>query len=286
MESMTGYAYLEAKNSQFSFSIEIKSLNSKYNEYYINLPRPLRGEENSLQGLVSDRVKRGKVELNLEVLEWFDLRGYSINETVFMGYLEKLKGIEKKASGKSFTLDAILSLDGVINKEKSAIKEDARISIQKSCLKAIDLLISMREKEGKSAEKDILNSLNTIGKDSLAIKKLFTGSAKRNFEKMQERIAKFYSGELDSNRLYSELAVMTDKLDINEELVRLADHMKKFKETVKDPMNGKKLDFLAQEMFREINTIGSKSNDSSISHLCVNVKNNIDKIREQCRNIV
>lgn len=286
MESMTGYAYLEGKNTQFSFSIEIKSLNSKYNEYYINLPRALRGEENALQGLVSDRVKRGKVELNMEVLEWFDLRGYSINESVFQGYLEKLKGIEKKAAGKTFTLDSILSLDGVINKDKSAIKEDARISLQKFCLKALDQLILMREKEGKSAEKDILNSLNAIGKDALAIKKLFTGSAKRHFEKMQERISKFYSGELDNNRLYSELAVMTDKLDINEELVRLADHIKKFKETVKDPMNGKKLDFLAQEMFREINTIGSKSNDSAISHLCVNVKNNIDKIREQCRNIV
>ena len=119
------------------------------------------------------------------------------------------------------------------------------------------------------------------------IRKSAAFSSKERFNLLKERIEKIMSTQMDDTRLYSEVAVYADKIDINEEMTRLSDHIRKFRETAKEKGQiGKKLDFIAQEMFREANTIGSKTPSSDIAHRAVEIKNNIEKIREQCRNVV
>jgi len=162
-----------------------------------------------------------------------------------------------------------------------------RDSIYTALDQVIKKALDMRKKEGVSTKKDIMNSLTEISGKASMIRKLSKKLAISKKETLQKRLTAISDGKIDEQRLFSEVAMLADKLDINEEIVRLDDHLKKFKSVVRE--NGqiaKKLDFIAQEMFREINTIASKSNSSEISHLVVDVKNHIDKIREQCRNVV
>jgi uncharacterized protein (TIGR00255 family) len=145
----------------------------------------------------------------------------------------------------------------------------------------------MRLKETISIEKDILNSIKFIFNNAVFIKKISAKSVQTKQENLKKRINMLAGYNMESDRLYTEIAILADKLDINEELVRLNDHIDKFKDTIKTKGQiGKILDFLSQEMFREINTISSKSNSSEIAHASVEIKNHIDKIREHCRNIV
>jgi uncharacterized protein (TIGR00255 family) len=147
--------------------------------------------------------------------------------------------------------------------------------------------LEMRRKEGNAIKLDVQKSLAEISNCARRIKTLSRGISKNLYQKLKANIDSLTQGNVDNVRLYTEIAILADKMDINEEIIRLNDHLKKFKTTLQDKGQiGKKLDFLAQEMFREINTVSSKSASSEISHLVVEVKNNIDKIREHCRNIV
>jgi len=145
----------------------------------------------------------------------------------------------------------------------------------------------MRKREGRSIKSDIQKSLKSISSSVVDIRAQSKNTAEVLYEKLKANIQKLTDGPVDDVRLYTEIAILADKLDVNEELIRLDDHLSKFKQTMNEKGQiGKKLDFIAQEMFREINTIASKANNARISHLVVEVKNNIDKIREHCRNIV
>ncbi|MBP7901596.1 MAG: YicC family protein [Spirochaetes bacterium] len=286
MESMTGYAYCDGRSPQFAYYVEIKSLNSKYNEYFINLPRALRTEENNILSLVSEEIKRGKVELNVEISEWFDERTYSINRGIVEKIISDLSEIEKK-TGKAFSLDAVLSMEGAISKTRAVISDDTRKCLLQSVAEALKKMRVMRKREGKALEKDLMSSLSIIINSLAVVKKDSKNQYRKNFEKMKARIEALVGKNYDEQRLITEAAVYADKVDINEEIVRLSDHIAKFKEIAKeDASPGKRLDFLAQEMFREINTIASKCSDSALSHVCVEMKNAVDKIREQCRNII
>lgn len=284
MESMTGYASHEGATEQFSYVMEIRSVNSKYNEFYINLPRTLRSEESDIQSLLSRDIRRGKVEMSLEITEWKDRRKIMIDHALFGDYVTMLSSIEKE-SGRRFTLDAVLAVDGMVRTSRSTVTERTRKELQAGVVKLVGKLRTMREREGRALQKDILASVTAIARDAAKVRKLAKGMYERNFRKFSERIAALAGAETDHGRILTEAAVLADKFDINEELVRLDDHVAKFRETVSEQTPGKKLDFLAQEMFREINTIGSKSADSQIAHLVVGLKNNVDRIREQCRNI-
>ncbi len=288
MESMTGYSYTEVATKQFVFSLEIKTLNTKYQEAYINLPRILRYEENAVNDLLKKYFKRGKIELTLDIFEWKEQREIQVNTDLIRQYYEALTETEKKLkTDKSFTLDPILSFDGVLVKGRTTITEESMNRIYQEIEKSCKKTVAMRKQEGKTVEKDIASSLKTISANLMKIKKLSSYNTKEQFEKLKKRILDTGCKTADESRLYTEIALIADKLDINEETSRLSNHIKKFKELMKqDTQLGKQLDFLSQEMFREINTIASKSNSSDISHYVVEVKNNIDKIREQCRNIV
>ncbi len=288
MESMTGYAAINSKTPQFSFTMSIKSLNSKYNEFFINLPKFLRSYENDFLIIIKDAIRRGKVEFNIDNIEWNKSRSLDININLLHKYCEELSKVERNINdGRKFSLDSILSLEGVLQRERTVIIEKSEQLIIKCCKDTLQKLIKMRLMEGRSIEKDISKSLNEISKGINKIKKLSRNNNKIQYNKLKNRIEKILDNKIDDIRLYSEVAILVDKLDINEEISRLTDHIKKFKQSMrKKEQIGKKLDFIAQEMFREINTITSKSSSSEIAHFSVDIKNNIDKIREQCRNII
>ncbi|HOW83493.1 MAG TPA: YicC family protein [Spirochaetota bacterium] len=288
MESMTGYAFIEKNNEQFSYSVEIKSLNSKYLETYINIPRIIRNEENGIQQVLKGYFERGKVELNVDIYDWTVSKQISLNAELIKKYYRELEAIRKslKIEGR-LDLDPVLRLEGVSQRERSIISGKSLKELFKTLEEACKKTLQMRKREGTATRTDIMNSLAEISRSADIIKTKSRGISENKVRELRERVERISQGKIDESRLYSEIAILADKIDINEELVRLGDHIAKFKSIAKENGQvGRKLDFLAQEMFREINTISSKSNSSEISHIVVDVKNNIDKIREQCRNVV
>jgi len=288
MESMTGYAFIEASTDQFSYSVEIKSLNSKYLEVYVNLPKILRNEENEYINILKKNFNRGKIELNIDIFDWSNVKPVALNKELITKYYNELKELHKKLKIEDpLRFESILSLEGITQRERSNLSAKSSKDILKNIGIVIKKTGEMRKKEGAVTKKDILQSLEQISKDTGVIKSLSGNIINDKKDNLKKKLLTITDGTIDNTRIYSEIAILADKLDINEELVRLGDHLKKFKSTMneKDQM-GRKLDFISQELFREINTIASKSNSSEISHLVVNVKNHIDRVREQCRNIV
>ncbi|MDY6934233.1 MAG: YicC/YloC family endoribonuclease [Spirochaetota bacterium] len=288
MESMTGYSYCEKSTEQFSFSIELKSLNSRYLEVYTSLPDILRNDENKLTKLLKERLNRGKIELIINIFDWKKDRSVSINTPLLKKYYEELSKIETELGiNNSFTIDTLIRLDNVILRDRVEISENSRFEIQNTLETTIIEMLHMRMKESNAIRKDLQRSLSIIYKHSKKIKNLSKNISKKLYQRLKNSIESLIKSNVDNVRLYTEVAILADKVDINEELIRLEDHLKKFKSIMnEDEQIGKRLDFLAQEMFREANTISAKSNNSEVSHLVVDIKNHIDKIREHCRNIV
>ncbi len=288
MESMTGYAFFEKSTDQFSFSIELKSLNSRYLETYVYVPKIMKNEENDLHAFLKKNFSRGKLELTIDIFNWNETKPISLNADVIKKYYGDLVKIQKSLKLKEpVKLDTVLMLEGLIQKERSELSAKTRKDMEQTLDLVVRKTLEMRVKEGVSIKKDLLNSLGEIQRQSQMIESLAKNVVKDKTENLKKKIRALTDDAVDDVRLYSEISILADKLDINEEIVRLYDHIAKFKAVVKETDQiGRKLDFLAQELFREINTVASKSNSSEISHIAVDVKNYIEKIREQCRNIV
>jgi len=288
MESMTGYAFIEQSTDQFTFSIEVKTLNSKYLEVYTNIPKILKYEDDTINTILKKSFERGKVEFNIDIYDWVESRPVHINKQILLKYYRE---VQKALSGlkiaANFSVDALLQLDGVVHKERSILSKKSKNDIYNALQKSINATIKMRKKEGKSVKRDLETSLKIIEHACMDISKQAHAVAEYQFSRLKKSIESLLHSKIDENRLYTEIAMLADKQDINEELSRMNDHIEKFKEIMAgEGQLGRQLDFLAQEMFREVNTIGSKSNNTVIAHKVVEVKNHIDKIREQCRNIV
>jgi uncharacterized protein (TIGR00255 family) len=288
MESMTGYCYIEKSTPQFSFSVEIKSLNSKFLEIYANLPRILGKDENNITQILKNKFSRGKIVLTIEIFDWIEERRVSINSNVLKKYYTELKQIEKELKIENyFSGDILFSFDNVKRTSKSLLSKHSHDIIYNTLNIVMDRTVKMRIKEGNAIKKDIQNSLNEISNNLIKIKEQYNDISKILFNKLKKNIESITDKPVSDVRLYTEVAILVDKIDINEEIIRLNDHIKKFKILMNDNSQiGKKLDFLAQEMFRETNTISSKANNSEISYMGVNMKNHIDKIREHSRNII
>lgn len=288
MESMTGYATVEKTSDQFSFSISIKSLNSKYLEIYSNLPKMFKDEGVEIESLLRQKFERGKVEINIEFYDWADTRKLNINMDALRRYHRELANVEKTLGiANGVSLEMLLGMDGVVVRERTVLSDRTRSDIFKTLDDVIERAIRMRRKEGASIRKDLKSSISVISGNLAQIRKLSKNTSQEIFEKIRKNIEAIAGKVVVEDRLYTEVAILADRMDVNEEIIRLSDHIKKFNAVMEeDGQIGKRLDFIAQEMFREINTIASKSGSSSVSHLVVDMKNHIDKIREHCRNVV
>ena len=284
LQSMTGYANLELQIGGINYEIELKSLNSKHCDIQLKTPEFLNSREIEIKNLIKNKLQRGKINLSIEQVKTDEKPSYFINKDVVNKYIDELAEL-KNAQTNDSLLSIAMNLPGSISKNESNVSTENIDELIDGLEQVIDEMIASRKKEGSLLETDIKASVDTIYKSLANIEK----HDKERIKNLRSRLhAKLEETKLkiDESRYEQEILYYTEKLDINEEIVRLKIHLEEFKKSLQDDgMVGKKLGFIAQEMGREINTIGSKANDSHIQHQVITMKEELEKIKEQTLNV-
>lgn len=287
MTSMTGYAYEEKSGDTAVVSVEIKSVNSRFLDLTINLPPYLNQLESYYRNKISEKVLRGKVDVYIRVKELESDTEISADTGVAKSYLEAIKKVAQ-ATGYSteIPLSLIISQPGVLNSNKSYDVEKYKILIDPLFDSALKTFVSDRTREGENMKKDLLAKLSKLGECA----NFFTQWQPKMEEIFKEQITSKFKELLgehaDENRIMTETAAMLVKYTINEEIVRLNSHISAMKnELENNPVPGKKLDFICQEMNREINTIGSKNQFAEVGAMVITAKDSLENIREQAKNV-
>ncbi|MBB6459754.1 YicC/YloC family endoribonuclease [Flammeovirga kamogawensis] len=291
IQSMTGFGQERIENDQLSVSIEIKTLNSKNADCNIKMSSAFSDKEIELRNLLTSKLQRGKILL---LLNYTSKRNEnlkaSLNTEVIKSYYSDLKSVATDLGENTDNLlNIVMEMPEVYTKEndEDVIKEDWPVVLE-AIKKAIDKTIEFRSHEGDALEKAIRGSITNITEYLAKVIEFDPQRIERLREKLNNQIAEFENNEnFDPSRFEQELIFYIEKLDINEEKVRLEQHLKYFIQTIEQPKsNGKKLGFISQEIGREINTIGSKANDVNIQKVVVNMKDELEKIKEQNLNIL
>lgn len=288
--SMTGYGKTEARLSKCKVHLELRSVNSKSMDLGIQAPNALRGMEASFRKVITSSLNRGKVDCRMYFENDPSSNGHELNYPLIKKYhkqvdeLGKQLGIESKVE-----ISQLLRLPDIFVKEGALVlsaKDERLITV--ALKKAIELLVKFRKTEGAVLEKDILKRIGLIEKSVKRIEPFDKKRLKKIKIKFKSQFtAVNKAGTLDKNRFEQELIYYIEKLDLTEEKVRLKAHCDYFKKTLKSKDGvGKKLGFIAQEIGREINTIGSKANDADIQRIIVEAKDELEKIKEQLFNVL
>ena len=288
--SMTGYGSCEFENDKISFSMELKSVNSKYFESNIKLPYLFSNQEHKILGILKKGLVRGRVNFNLSyrMKNSKDLT-HSLDESKLISYLDILNKIKKDAGiGDNVSLDNILNFQDIISVNKQIDDEKIIDFLYESLNKVIKEHESFRKKEGRFLQKDILVSVSRIEENIKKINTAWNDKKDTYLERYKQKIAKIVDHyELNNDRLFQEVAIIFDKRDINEELIRIESHIDSFLTYVDSyDVLGKRLTFLIQELFRESNTIASKSEVVEINKIVIDIKSELEKIKEQVQNIL
>lgn len=289
IKSMTGYGKAVLSNEQREYQIEIKSVNHRYLDISVKLPRILSYIEEPIKKEIASKVKRGKIDVFV-TFENNSAEGkeIEINEELAKIYIDELKKLAAKEDilanievTEITKYPDVLTIKNTIDDEK-IIKEAVEVTKQ-----ARDALIQMREVEGRKIAEDLLARINKIKEKIEEISTLSTGLIEDYVVKLEGRIKEILKDqEIDKARLAQEVVIYADKCSVEEEVTRLKSHIAQFEEMLKsDEAVGKKLDFIIQEMNRETNTIGSKANNLEITNRVIDIKTEIENIREQVQNI-
>ena len=285
---MTGYGKAEINIKNTNFTIEVKSLNSKNIDTNIKMSSIYRDKEIELRSLISEKLQRGKIELSI----WREKSASStinvLNKKLINDYFKQIKEITKGLKlNINEILPAILKMPDVVEKGEESSNKNEWNEILKGINIAIANLLKFRLNEGKKLEEDIKLRINKLA-DLLNKITPFAEERIRKVKKnLSEKLLEIDSKNIDKNRFEQELIYYLEKQDITEEQVRLNTHLNYFKETMElDTKNGKKLGFISQEIGREINTIGSKSSDVDMQKIVVQMKDELEKIKEQLLNIL
>ncbi len=288
--SMTGYGRKEFENEDYKISLEIKTVNHKYLNIYSKIPASLNPVEDKIKKHIQKRLNRGRIELNIFLSEKSeDQLVINPNFQVLDKYYKTLTEIKNRYKIESdVNLDLLAKYKDAIDIQYNEIDHEKIFEILKIILdEVIDSILEMRRVEGEKLKTDIENNLNDI-EEILNVLNRKTGVIINSHrESMRRKINDLLLNiEIDNDRLEQEIAVYSDKTDINEEIIRINSHLNQFREMLKNGgVIGHKLDFLSQELNREINTIGSKSPDVNITNYVVDMKSLVGKIREQVQNI-
>lgn len=292
IKSMTGFGRAEASDEGRRVAVEVRSVNGRYGEYSVRLPRTLSALEPRLRRLLQQRVARGTVSLAIS-LSREDKSGLPVVDLeAARHYRDLLKGLKKELKlGGKVDLRTLVRFSDIFTAQEAQADEVEGWHIVRGPLEqALSSLDEMRRNEGGRLQAELEKRLARIEKGLALITKLAPRRAAEGRRALQERIANALPAssrdpEL-ARRLAQEAALMADRLDVTEECVRLKSHLQAFRAAMKSPQPvGKKLDFLLQEMNREANTIGSKANHSGIAQASVSLKEEIEKMREQAQNI-
>lgn len=290
IRSMTGFGRGNSEKDGKSFTIEIKSVNHRYFETNIRMPRVLIAFEDKIRKIIGEKVKRGKLDVYVTQGSYDkeDVEA-SLNEKLAQSYIDCFQILKDKYGlAGDISIDTIARLPEVITlKQKEEDVSQTFEPIEQALSKALESLLFMREREGEKLLADVILKCNFINNLVGNIKKrapLVVGEYKLKLTQRLNTLNK--EVEFDENRVSMEIAIFADKVGIDEELVRLNSHIEQMRETLilNEPI-GRKLDFIIQELNRETNTIASKANDLEILNTVISMKSEIEKIREQIQNI-
>jgi len=290
MKSMTGYGRREAEWKGMHWSVEVRSVNHRYCEVVPRLPRGLGSVEEELKQCVRQHCERGRVEITLSMNGGGSgLKSLSLDRPVATQYYRLLKTLQRELHlGGEIDVGLLAGFrDVFLQSDQQMIGKDAKRMVMRLAEAAMIDLDAMRRREGRALLSDTLKRLKNIERVLKKIARRVPLGVREHFVKMKERVQKLLDEE-DVNlvRLHQELAVYADRCDVTEELTRLGSHLDQFQSTVKGKgVMGRRLDFLLQEMGREVNTIGSKANDAEVGAQVVELKTELEKIREQIQNV-
>ncbi len=288
MKSMTGFASSSATDREGKITVEARSENHRFLDIKFQMPEQLISLETEFMEIAKKHISRGKIKLSINI-EDNKNRVIKFNNEAGKNYLASLKKFIRELGIKDeISLDHILMFKELYNGEtKKTISKTSLANIKKVLNDTLKKLDRSRAAEGKKLSTDLLKRINTCRKLVTTIRKKRKNFSKEASKKLKERIELLLDDKnLDESRLYQEVAILTERSDITEELVRLDAHFEKFIETTNSKLPvGKELDFLIQEMNRESGTISAKSKDANISHHIISLRSELEKIREQIQNI-
>ena len=291
IRSMTSFGRSSSEEGQKRvFTVEMKSVNSRYLDVNIRMPKTLISLEEEIRKMISNSLNRGKVDVFINLKNYNDGSGIpKVDINLAQGYLECLKEIEAKLGVKNdVSVMQIARFPEVI----TVVEEEDKIEAVWQELKplindSLNMMIGMREVEGNKLKEDILSKITVI-EELVSKVEEFADTIPKTFKiKLEERIKELLGNvDIDENRVAMEVCMLADKATVDEEIIRLRSHINQVRETLtlKEPV-GRKLDFIVQEMNRETNTIGSKSSDIQMTNIVIDIKNILEKVREQVQNI-
>lgn len=291
LKSMTGYGAVSYADDGLAINVEIRTLNSKFLDLGLKLPKVFTDKELEIRNLVNDTLRRGKVSLTIEYNNQQETTlKQQYNEELFVKYYESLKKLSDRVGASQDELFklAMNSPDVIVNAQPDGVEAedwDKVLPLIKEVLKKCD---GFRTKEGTELQEKFVSYIESIKNNLAEVERLDPERVKRIKDRIKGNLAEVVEEEnLDKNRLEQEIIYYIEKLDITEEKVRLKSHLNHFGEILAEQnSNGKKLGFVSQEIGREINTIGSKANDANIQKFVVGMKEELEKIKEQLLNVL
>ena len=292
MKSMTGFGSGTATKDGITCTVEIKSVNARFLDLFIRCPKQMNPFESIIRGLVQDRINRGKVEVSVSIQDAGERpKPFTINSVLRKQIQELLVQEEFYDDPKKVPLQAVNSISNDwIQQQDTPIAEEVLSDIVKEATSsALDALIAMRAVEGEHIQQDLVDRIITLENIISHIDTNKSGAVEAYREHIRSKIQEYLvslESSISEERFLQEIAILADKTDITEEIVRFSSHVVQLKNTLTDenPI-GRKVDFILQEMNREVNTIGSKAMDSNITEFVVQLKCELEKIREQVQNV-
>ncbi|HOI27153.1 MAG TPA: YicC family protein [Paludibacteraceae bacterium] len=287
--SMTGFGKATCEVENKKITIEIKSLNSKQLDLSTRVPNVFKEKDLELRNVISQRLERGKVDLSIYIENVGKETSAQLNLPIIEGYYNQIIEVSKKLNIPQPTewFQTLLRMPDTMKCEMQEVDEEEWNAVRKTFDAAVDGLISFRTKEGSSLRSVFNEKLSNISKLMVEIDPFEKERIEKIKDRIQDNLAKLQDIDFDKNRFEQELIYYIEKLDINEEKHRLSQHLTYFKETMDaEGSSGKKLGFIAQEIGREINTLGSKSNHSEMQKIVVKMKDELEQIKEQVLNVL
>ncbi len=289
MYSMTGFGKGDFREGGLEIGVELKSVNNRFLDISVRCPHILNPYEETVRALIRESLSRGHIDVFVSVLDKREKeRSVYVDLAAARAYARAAESLKEAFPEvpDDITLSFLLKSPDVVRTEEAAEADEALAEGLKQALRAaLGALREMRGKEGERLKADLLARMDTISalRDGIAERAPLVAEEYR--KRLAERVAEFLGGTVDENRILTEAAVFADKCNIDEELTRLSSHITEFRRICKESIVGRKLDFLVQEFNRECNTICSKSNDARITALALDMKNEIEKVREQIQNL-
>jgi len=289
LQSMTGFGAAQGHCDGVDYSVEIRAVNHRYLKVSMKLPDIWSSAEADIERMLRDKLQRGSVGLSVRMRLSDEKAAYTVNAEALKKYIEQVEPI--RSEGLTIDLATLMALPGVCNPPRmDELREQTCGELMDLISQAADSLLEMRVREGKDVQDDLLAQCDQVEASLALVGQRSPLVVKEYHRRLTERVEALIDSariDIDQDYLAREVAVFADRCDINEEISRQNGHLQQFRETcdTNEPV-GRKLDFIAQEMLREANTIASKANDSEIARAVVDMKTAVDRIKEQVQNVL